>query len=153
MCELLGSTVRRATASLTAALLLLLIAGLLDTFLVLNKCGATLQCWPPGFTLAAGLCWCLDIMNCSIMMSENRPSFIIVPDFICESTVACWHNQHESFLHQWTWRARPPELTDSICTWRTASSRSFSRGVDHRRRLRAARTSGSSRPAVLLLPC
>tara|TARA_B100000795_G_scaffold121348_1_gene90343 strand:- start:124 stop:528 length:405 start_codon:yes stop_codon:yes gene_type:complete len=134
-------------------LLLLLIAGLLDTFLVLNKCGATLQCWPPGFTLAAGLCWCLDIMNCSIMMSENRPSFIIVPDFICESTVACWHNQHESFLHQWTWRARPPELTDSICTWRTASSRSFSRGADHRRRLRAARTSGSSRPAVLLLPC
>ena len=49
-------------------------------------------------------------MNCSIMMYNNRPSFTIVPGFICESAVARWHNQHESFLHQWMWRAQPPEL-------------------------------------------
>ena len=72
------------------------------------------QCWPHAAVLAAGLCWSLDIMNCSIMMYNNRPSFTIVPGFICESAVARWHNQHESFLHQWMWRAQPPELAGSV---------------------------------------
>eukprot|EP00964_Phaeocystis_antarctica_P098253 scaffold64301_cov53-Phaeocystis_antarctica.AAC.2 len=27
-------------------------------------------------------------------MSKTQPSSIIVPGFICESVVACWHNQH-----------------------------------------------------------
>ena len=35
-------------------------------------------------------------MNCSIMMYNDRPSFTIMPGFICESAVARWHNQHES---------------------------------------------------------
>uniref|UniRef100_A0A6T7NMI5 Secreted protein n=1 Tax=Phaeocystis antarctica TaxID=33657 RepID=A0A6T7NMI5_9EUKA len=29
-----------------------------------------------------------------IVMSKTQPSSIIVPGFICESVVACWHNQH-----------------------------------------------------------
>ena len=116
MCELLRSTVRRAAVSLTAALLLLLIASLLDDFLVLWKSGARSSVVTCSFVLAAGLCWYLDIINCSTMMSENRPSFINVPGFICESAAACWHNRHESLLHQWIWRARPPDSTSPICT-------------------------------------
>jgi len=116
MCELLRSTVRRVAVSLTAALLLLLIASLLDAFLVLQECGGTSSVATSSFVLAAGLCWCLDIMSCSIMMSENRPSFINVPGFICESAVACLYNQNESLLHQWIWRARPPDSTSPICT-------------------------------------
>ena len=90
-------------------------------------------------------------MNCSIMMYNNRPSFTIVPGFICESAVARWHNQHESFLHQWMWRAQPPELAGLSSTWRTASSRSFYWCADRRRRLRAAGVSGVDSWAVPLL--
>ena len=39
-CEHVSSTVVRVTFSPTAVLLLLLVASLLDTFLVLNTCGA-----------------------------------------------------------------------------------------------------------------
>ena len=56
MCELLRSTVRRAAVSLTAALLLLLIASLLDAFLVVSKCGGTSKVATSSFVLAAGLC-------------------------------------------------------------------------------------------------
>ena len=41
-----------------------------------------------------GVCWCFEGMDCSIVMSKTQPSSIIVPGFICESVVACWHNQH-----------------------------------------------------------
>ena len=59
--------------------------------------------------------------------------------------------RHESLLPPADVGAWPPDLASLICTWRTASSRSFLRGADRRRRLRAARTSGASRRAVLLL--
>ena len=68
-------------------------------------------------------------MNCSIMMCNNRPSFTIVPGFICESAVARWHNQHESFLHQWMWRAQPPEWAGLSSTWRERPPRDLSTGV------------------------
>ena len=90
-------------------------------------------------------------MNCSIMMYNDRPSFTIMPGFICESAVARWHNQHESFLHQWMWRAQPPELAGLSSTWRTASSRSFYWCADRRRRLRAAGVSGVDSWAMPLL--
>eukprot|EP00964_Phaeocystis_antarctica_P014043 scaffold7729_cov63-Phaeocystis_antarctica.AAC.1 len=48
-------------------------------------------------------------------------------------------------------RAWSSELASLFCMWRTASSRSFSRCADRRRRLRAAGMSGAGRRAVLLL--
>jgi hypothetical protein len=30
------------------------------------------HCWPHAAVLAAGLCWCLDVMDCSIVMSETQ---------------------------------------------------------------------------------
>ena len=83
----------------------------------------------------------------------RQSSLIVVPGFICKSVVACWHNQHEGWLHQRVWRAQPPDLADFSCTRRTASSRSSVRCADRRRRLRAAKTSGAVRRAVLLLLC
>jgi hypothetical protein len=112
-----GSIVLRATFSPAAALLQLLVVRLLAAFFVLHICGATGHCWPHAAVLAAGLCWCLDVMDCSIVMSETQSSLIIVPGFICKSVVACWHNQHEGWLHQRVWRARPPDLADLSCTW------------------------------------
>ena len=152
-CGLVGSIVLRATFSPAAALLQLLVVRLLAAFFVLHICGATGHCWPHAAVLAAGLCWCLDVMDCSIVMSETQSSLIIVPGFICKSVVACWHNQHEGWLHQRVWRAQPPDLADFGCTWRTAFSRSSVRCADRRRRLRAAKTSGAGRRAVLLLLC
>ena len=38
-----------------------------------------------------------------------------------------------TLLHKDMGRAWPPELTSVFYTWRTASSRSFSRYADHRR--------------------
>ena len=116
-CGLVGSIVLRATFSPAAALLQLLVVRLLAAFFVLHICGATGHCWPHAAVLAAGLCWCLDVMDCSIVMSETQSSLIIVPGFICKSVVACWHNQHEGWLHQRVWRARPPDLADLSCTW------------------------------------
>ena len=40
----------------------------------------------------------------------RQSSLIVVPGFICKSVVACWHNQHEGWLHQRVWRAQPPDL-------------------------------------------
>ena len=129
----MGSIVLRATFSPAAALLQLLVVRLLAAFFVLHICGATGHCWPHAAVLAAGLCWCLDVMDCSIVMSETQSSLIIVPGFICKSVVACWHNQHEGWLHQRVWRARPPDLADLSCTWTTASPRSSVRCADRRR--------------------
>ena len=134
-CGLVGSIVLRATFSPAAAQLQLLVVRLLAAFCVLHICGATGHCWPHAAVLAPGLCWCLDVMDCSIVMSETQSSLIIVPGFICKSVVACWHNQHEGWLHQRVWRAQPPDLADFSCTWRTASSRSSVWCVDRRRRL------------------
>jgi hypothetical protein len=109
-CGLLGSIVLRATFSPAAAQLQLLVVRLLAAFFVLHICGATGHCWPHAAVLAASLCWCLDVMDCSIVMSETQSSLIVVPGFICKSVVACWHNQHEGWLHQRVWRAQPPDL-------------------------------------------
>jgi len=124
-----GSIVLRATFSPAAAQLQLLVVRLLAAFFVLHICGATGHCWPHAAVLAAGLCWSLDVMDFSIVMSETQSSLIVVPGFICESVVACWHNQHEGWLHQRVWRAQPPDLADFSCTRRTASSRSSVLGV------------------------
>ena len=43
------------------------------------------------------LCWLVLVLRghgLLIVMSKTQPSSIIVPGFICESVVACWHNQH-----------------------------------------------------------
>eukprot|EP00964_Phaeocystis_antarctica_P029274 scaffold16500_cov93-Phaeocystis_antarctica.AAC.1 len=50
------------------------------------------------------------------------------------------------------WRAWSSELASLFYMWRTASSRSFSRCADRRRRLRADGMSGAGGRAVLLLP-
>jgi len=160
LCGLVGSIVLRATFSPTAAgwLLELLVVRLLAASCVLHICGATGHCWLHA-ALCAG-CWLvlvprhhLGLLHREFVMSETQSSSIIVPGFICKSVVACWHNQHEGWLHQRVWRARPPDLADVSCTWRTASSRSSVRCADRRRRLRAARTSGAGRRAVLPLLC
>ena len=42
------------------------------------------------------LCWLVLVLRghgLLIVMSKTQPSSIIVPGFICESVVACWHNQ------------------------------------------------------------
>jgi len=67
--------VLRATFSPAAALLQLLVVRLLAAFFVLHICGATSHCWPHAAVLAAGLCWCLDVMDCdcSIVMSLRDP--------------------------------------------------------------------------------
>ena len=93
-------------------------------------CATTCSC--------VGLCWCFEGMDCSIVMSKTQPSSIIVPGFICESVVACWHNQHESLLHQRMWPTQPPDSASWICMWRTASSTPSLRCADRRRWLRAA---------------
>ena len=67
-CGLVGSIVLRATFSPAAALLQLLVVRLLAAFFVLHICGATGHCWPHAAVLAAGLCWCLDVMDCSIVL-------------------------------------------------------------------------------------
>jgi hypothetical protein len=66
-----GSIVLRATFSPAAALLQLLVVRLLAAFFVLHICGVTGHCWPHAAVLAASLCWCLDVMDCSIVMSDS----------------------------------------------------------------------------------
>jgi hypothetical protein len=61
----------RATFSPAAALLQLLVVRLLAAFFVLHICGATGHCWPHAAVLAAGLCWCLDVMDCSIVIARE----------------------------------------------------------------------------------
>ena len=75
-CGLVGSIVLRATFSPAAAQLQLLVVRLLAAFFVLHICGATGHCWPHAAVLAAGLCWSLDVMDCSIVMSETQSSLL-----------------------------------------------------------------------------
>ena len=97
----MGSILRRATFSPTAALLQLLVVSLLATFLVFHNCGATQPHAMLATCSCAGLCWCFEGMDCSIVMSKTQPSSIVAPSFVCESAVACWHNQaRELHLHQ-----------------------------------------------------
>tara|TARA_B100000809_G_scaffold118035_1_gene116378 strand:+ start:105 stop:293 length:189 start_codon:yes stop_codon:yes gene_type:complete len=60
-----GSILRRATFSPTAALLQLLVVSLLATFLVFNNCGATTNIAMLATCSCAGLCWCFEGMDCS----------------------------------------------------------------------------------------
>ena len=89
----MGSILRRATFSPTAALLQLHVVSLLATFLVFHDCGAMTNIAMLATCRCAGLCWCFEGMDCFVVVSKTQPSSIIVPGFICESVVACWHNQ------------------------------------------------------------
>ena len=71
MRALVGSIVLRATFSPAAAQLQLLVVRLLAAFFVLHICGATGHCWPHAAVLAPGLCWCLDVMDCSIVIARE----------------------------------------------------------------------------------
>ena len=91
----MGSILRRATFSPTAALLQLLVVSLLATFLVFHNCGATTNIAMLATCRCAGLCWGFEGMDCFIVQvpKTHEPSSVIVPSFICESVVACWHNR------------------------------------------------------------
>jgi hypothetical protein len=81
-CGLVGSTVVRATISLTAALLLLLVASVLTVCLVLHCCAA---CRTSGHDqhdccLCAGVVesWGLDVMNLSFVVDLAQPDVFFV---------------------------------------------------------------------------
>jgi hypothetical protein len=92
--------------------------------------------------LAAGRCWCLSVMNSSIMVHLAQAGSLDVLVFVGEVGVQARLHTNCILLHEEMWRAWSSELS-------SASSRSFHWCADRRRRLRVAGVSGDSRRAVL----
>ena len=86
------SCVLHAAFSPAAALLQPLVAGSPAAFFVLCNYGAKLLYQSPAPMLAAGACWCLRIVICSVAVLSAQPSSPIVPLFILRrSIVPCPH--------------------------------------------------------------
>ena len=81
----------RATFSPTAALLQLLVVSLLAIFLVFHICGAKRMSRSQAPMLAAGWCWCLSVVNGSIVVLLAQPSSLVVLVLVCEVGCAGWH--------------------------------------------------------------
>jgi hypothetical protein len=103
--------------------------------------------------VAAGWCCCLSILNSSFVVHLAQPSSLDALVLVGEVGVQAGLHSNGTLLHKDMWRAWSSELASLFYTWRTASSRSFSRCADRQRRLRAAETSGAGRRAVLPLLC
>ena len=102
---------------------------------------------------AACWSWCLSIVNSSIKVHLARASSLDVLVLVGEVRMqAVLHTDGTLLLnnmrHAWS-----SELASLLYMWITASSRSFSRCANRRRRLRAAGMSGAGGRAVLLLLC
>ena len=103
--------------------------------------------------VAAGMCWCLSIVDSPIVAHMAQASSLDVLVLVGEVGMQAGMHSNGTLLlynmrHAWS-----SEMASLFCMWRTASSRSFYRCADRRRRLRAAGMSGAGRRAVLLLPC
>ena len=86
-----------AAFSPAAALLQPLVAGSPAAFLVLCNYGAKLLYQSPAPMLAAGACWCLRIVICSVAVLSAQPNLPIVPLFILRrSIVPCPHKQRRT---------------------------------------------------------
>jgi hypothetical protein len=104
--------------------------------------------------VAAGWCCCLSIFNGSFVVHLAQPSSLDALVLVGEVGVQAGLHSNGTLLHKDMWRAWSSELASLFYTWRTASSRSFSRCADRQRRLRAAEPpSSAGRRAVLLLLC
>jgi len=64
---------------------------LLATFLVFHICGAKRLCRSQAPMLAAGWCWCLSVVNGSIVVLLAQPSSLAVLVLVCEVGCAGWH--------------------------------------------------------------
>ena len=97
--------------------------------------------------VAAGWCCCLSILNSSFVVHLAQPSSLDALVLVGEVGVQAGLHSNGTLLHKDMWRAWSSELASLFYTWRTASSRSFSRCAGHRCRLRAAGMSGVGRAA------
>ena len=89
-CGLAGSAVLRAAFWPTTALLLLLVAGLLAICLVLHCCCGTRLCPAQAPMAAAGWCWCLFIMNSSVLVYLAQSGSLDVLELVGEVGCAGW---------------------------------------------------------------
>ena len=86
-----------AAFSPAAALPQPLVTSSSAAFFVLCNYGAKLLYQSPAPMLAAGACWCLRIMICSVAVLSAQPSSPIVPLFILRrSIVPCSHKQRRT---------------------------------------------------------
>merc|ERR1740130_1499643 len=107
------------------------------------------RAWSPT-KAAACWSWCLSIMNSSITVHLARASSLDVLVLVGEVRIQAVLHTDGILLLKNMWRAWSSELASLFYMWRTASSRSFSRCADRRRRVRAAGMSGAGGRAVLL---
>ena len=108
--------------------------------------------WMSSMITKAAACWswCLSIMNSSITVHLARASSLDVLVLVGEVRMQAVLHSNGTLLRKNMRRAWSSELASLFYIWRTASSRSFSRCADRRRRLRAAGMSGAGGRAVLL---
>ena len=111
--------------------------------------------WLSSMITKAAACWswCLSITNSFITAHLARASSFDVLVLVGEVRMQAVLHTDGILLLKNMRRVWSSELASLFYMWRTASSRSFSRCADRRRRLRAAGMSGAGRRAVLLLLC
>ena len=95
MCRLrdvVESCVLHAASSPAAALSQPLVTSSSAAFFVLCNCGAKMLDQSPAPMLAAGACWCLRIVICSVAVLSAQPSSPIMPLFnLRPSMIPCSH--------------------------------------------------------------
>ena len=111
--------------------------------------------WLSSMITKAAACWswCLSITNSFITAHLARASSFDVLVLVGEVRMQAVLHTDGILLLKNMRRVWSSELASLFYMWKTASSRSFSRCADRRRRLRAAGMSGAGRRAVLLLLC